>query len=172
MCSLLAMKALPEILRFPLVLIISLIPLWTFAACTGFTAITTNFATHLCKEQSFWSEPILSLDFSFFFDKLRDDLIWRGHHCGVFVHHELQDDFPFVVPWDSAKEIEDVLLLTQFGDYLSSFCISVSRQWRSTQIVIVAFPIDPRCIVVDISAVLLHHAPKVFPNLEDVELLL
>jgi hypothetical protein len=53
--SLLAMKALPEIVLFPIVLIISLIPLWNSAAITGFTAITTitTFATFLCKEQSF-----------------------------------------------------------------------------------------------------------------------
>ena len=94
------MKALPEILLFVsliISLIISLIPLWTSATFTGFTAIaTTTFATLLGKEQSFWSEPILSLDCSFLFDELGDDLIGRGGHRGGhrggFVHHELQCD--------------------------------------------------------------------------------
>jgi hypothetical protein len=93
----LAMKTLPEIfliVSLIISLIISLIPPWTFAAFTGFTAITTTFATLLCKDQNFWSEPILSLDCSFHFDELGDNLIGRGGHRGVFVHHELQEDFP------------------------------------------------------------------------------
>jgi len=91
-----AMKALPEILLFPIVLIISpiisLIPLWTSAAFIGFTAITTitTFATLLCKEQGFWSDPNLSLDCSFLFEELGANIIGRGGHRGVFVHHELQ----------------------------------------------------------------------------------
>jgi hypothetical protein len=43
----LAMKQLPEILLFPIVLIISLIPLWTFADF----APSATIATFLCKEQ-------------------------------------------------------------------------------------------------------------------------
>jgi hypothetical protein len=131
-----AMTALPEILLFPIVLIISLIisriPLWTSAAFTGLTAITTitTFATLLCKEQGFWSDPIPSLDCSFLFDELGDDLIGRGGHRGVFVHHELQEDFPLVVPWDPAKEVEDVLLLTHLGDCLCRVgSVGVSGHW-------------------------------------------
>ena len=159
MPSPLAMKALPDILLFPIVvsLIISLIPPWTFAAFTGFTAITTTFATLLCKGQSFWSEPILSLDCSILFDELGDDLIGGGGHRGVLVHHELQEDFSLFVPWDSAKEVEDVLLLTHLGDCLCRVrigSISVSGRWPNAEIVILDFPIDPRCVVVDISTVL------------------
>ena len=152
----LAMKALLEILLFPIDLIISLIPLWTSAAFTGFTAITT-FATLLCKEQSFWSQPIFSLDCSFLFDELGDYLIGGGGHRGVFVHHELQEDIPLVVPWNSKKEVEDVLLLTHRGDCLCRVrigSISVCGRWPSPEIVIFDSPIDPQCVVVDISAVL------------------
>ena len=112
------MKPLLRILLFPITLIISLIPLWTFAAFTGFTTISTTLATLLCKEQSFWSEPILSFDCSFLFNKLGDDLIRGGGHCGIFVDHELQEAFPLVIPWDPAKEVEDALLLTHLGDCL------------------------------------------------------
>jgi len=155
----LAMKALPEILLFTIVvsLMISLIPPWTIAASTGFTAITTTIATLLCKEQSFWSEPILSLDCSFLFDELGDDLIGGGCHRGVFVHHEHQGDFPLVVPRDSAKEEEDVLLLTHLGDChcrVRIGSISVSGRWPRAEIVILHFLIDPRWVVVDISTVL------------------
>jgi hypothetical protein len=160
MPSPLAMKALPDILLF-VSLIISLIPLWTSASLTGFTAITTTtIATLLCKVQSFWSEPLLSLDCSFLCDELGDDLIGRGGHFGVFVHRELQEDFPLVVPWDSAKAVQDVLLLAHLGD---CFCrvhngsISVTRRWWSrscAEILIFDVLIDPRCVVVDISAVL------------------
>jgi hypothetical protein len=147
------MKALPEILLFPIVvfLIISLIPLWTSAAFTGFTAITTTF---LCKERSFWSERFLSLDCSFRFDELGDDLIGCGGHRGVFVHHELLEDCPPVVPWDSAKEVEDVLVVTHLHDCLCSVPVSVSGLWPSAEIVIFDTLIDPRYIIVDISAVL------------------
>ena len=145
------MKALPEILRFPIVLIISLIlcliPVWTCAASTGFTAITTitTFRTLLCKEQSFWSEPIRSLDCSFLFNELVKNLIWHGGHHGVFVQHELQEAFPLVVPWDSEKEVEDVLLLTHLGDCLCRvhIGISVSGLWPSAEIGILDFPMDP-----------------------------
>ena len=150
----LAMKALPEILLFPIIvsLIISLIPLWTSAAFTGFTAITTTF---LCKEQSFWSELILSLDCSFHFNELGDDLIGCGGHRGAFVHHEHTEDFPLIVPWDSMNEVEDVLLLTHLGDYLCRVgSVSDSGRWPCAEIVILDFPIDPRCVIVDISAVL------------------
>ena len=136
---------------------ISLILPWTSAAFTGFTAITaTTFATLLCKEQSFWSEPILSLDCRFHFNELGDDVIGRGGHRDIFVHHELQEDFPLVIPWDSAKEVEDVLLLTHLGDCLCRVCngISVSGRWPSSEILNLDCPIDPRCTVVDISTVL------------------
>jgi hypothetical protein len=152
-----AMKALPEILLFVSFIIslifsfvISLIPPWTSAAFTGFAAITTTF---LCKEQSFWSEPFRSLDSSFLFDKLGDDLIGGGGDRGVFVHHELREDFPFVVPWDSAKEVEDVLFLTHLGDCLCRR-IGVGSRWPCAEIVILDFQIDLRCVIVDISAVL------------------
>jgi len=157
MPSPLAMNALPQILLFPIVvsLMISPISLWTFATFTGFTI--TTFAILLCKEHSFWSGPILSLDCSFLRDELGDNLIRRGGHRGIFVNHELQEDFPLVVPWDPAAEVEDVLSLTDLGDclcrvYVSS--ISVSGRWPGAEIVILDLPIDPRCVVVDISAAL------------------
>jgi len=175
---LLAMKALPEIFLFLIILVISLIlslmPLWTFAASTGVTGITTitTFATLLCKEQSFRRDLILSLDCSCLFDELGDNLIGHGGHHGVFVHHVLREDFPLVVPWDSAKEVEYMLLLTRLGDCRCRvhIGISVSGRWPSADIGILDFPIDPLCIVVDISTVLLLDAQKVFSNLEDVEL--
>jgi hypothetical protein len=118
MPSPLAMKALPEILLFPIVLIISLIisliPLWT---SDDFAASAAS-ATFLCKEQSLLSEPILSLDCSFLFDELGDDLIGCGSHRGVFVHHDLPEDSPLIVLWDPAKMVKDVLLLTHLGDCL------------------------------------------------------
>jgi hypothetical protein len=101
------MEALPQILVCPLVLIfcliISLIPLWSSAASAGCSAITTTFATLLCKERSFWRELIFSLVCSFLFDKLGDDHIARGGHCGVFIHQVLQEDLPFVIPCDSVN---------------------------------------------------------------------
>jgi hypothetical protein len=161
MPSPLAMKALPEILLFVSLIIsfiISLIPPRTFATFTGFTATTTitAFATLLCKELSFWSEPILSLDCSFLFDELGDDLIGRGDHCGVFVYHELQEDFPLVVPWDSVKEVADVLLLTYLGECICTvrIGISVSGRWPCAEIGTLDILINLRCVIVDISAVL------------------
>jgi hypothetical protein len=103
MPSPLAMKAHPEILLFSIVLIISLIPPWTAAAFTGFSAITSTFATLLCKDHSIWSEPILSLDCSFRFNMLGEDLIGCGGHRGVSIHHELQEDFPLVIPWNPSR---------------------------------------------------------------------
>jgi hypothetical protein len=128
MPSPLAMKALPQILLFPIVvsLFISLIPPWTFAAFTGFTAITTTtFATLLCKVQSFWSEPIPSLDCSFLFNEHGDDLIGRGSHHGIFVYHELQEWFPLVIPWDHAQVVDDASLLTHLSD-----CLLQSPYWQ------------------------------------------
>ena len=147
MPSLLAMTALPQILLFPIVvsLMISLIPLWTFAAFTGFTINT--FATLLCKEQSFWSEPIPTLDSTFLFDELGDDLFRPGGHCGVFLHHSLQEDCPLVVPWDSAKESEVVLLLTHLGHCICSVhnsSVCVSGRWPCAAHGILNLPIDPR----------------------------
>jgi hypothetical protein len=77
MPSLLAMEALPEILLLVsliISLIISLVPLWTFADFADSAAS----AFFLCKEQSFWSKPILSLDCGFRLNELGDDLIGRG----------------------------------------------------------------------------------------------
>jgi hypothetical protein len=73
----LAMKARSEILLFPIVVIISLIPYWTSASFAASTAITTTTpsATLVCKEQSFGSKPNHSLDCSFLFDELGDELI-------------------------------------------------------------------------------------------------
>jgi hypothetical protein len=95
MTLLLAMKALVQILLFPIILIISLFSLisrWTFLAFTGFTTIITitTFATLLLTEQSFWREPSLSLDRHFLFNELGDDLIGHGSHCGIFVNSEVQ----------------------------------------------------------------------------------
>ena len=134
-------------------LVISLIPLWTAAAFTGFTAITTTF---LSKEQSIWREPFLSLDWRLLFDELGDDLVAGGGHRGVFVHHELQEDFLLLVPWDSAKEVEDVLLLTDLCDCLCivRIGISVGGRWPCAEVVIFDFPMDPRWLIVDISVVL------------------
>jgi len=73
MPSPLAMTVRPQILLFSIILIISpvisVIPLWTCAAFNVFTAITTTFATLLCKEQIFWSYPILSLDCRSMFER-------------------------------------------------------------------------------------------------------
>ena len=183
MPSPLVMKALPKILIFPIVLIITLIislnPIWTFAAFTGFTAVTTTFATLLCKGQMFRSEPILAIDCRFYVDERGDGLIGGGGHHGVCVHHELQEDCSLVVPWDPAKEVDDVLLLTHLGNCL---CIPIGvgvgsiRDGSScfcpfcAEIVMIDFPIDPQSVVVDISAVLYFDAPKVFTNFEHVEL--
>jgi hypothetical protein len=163
MPSLLAMKALPEILPFvshiiSLIIsrIISLIPLWTFA---DFTASAAS-ATFRYKEQCFWSGPILPLEYCFLFDELGDDFIGRGGHHGVFVHHELQEDFQPVIPEDSVKELQDVLFLTQLDDCLCRVrfaSIRITGRWgrRScAEIVVVDFPIDPQCVIVDMSAVL------------------
>jgi len=148
-----AMKALPCIHLFPIVRIIPRIPLWTFTAFAAFTA----FATVLCTQQSFWSEPMLSLDSSFLFDELGDDLIGGGGHHGVFVHHELLEEFPHVFIWDPTKEVEDVLLLTDLRNCLCSVrigSIGVTGRWPSTENVILDHPIDPRCVAVGISSVL------------------
>jgi len=114
------------------------------------------------QEQSFWSEPILSVDCSILFDELCDDLIDGGSHRSVFVHHELHEDIPLVVPWDSAREVEDLFLLTHRGDCLcrlrmSVGSISASGRWcyRScTEIVILDFPMYLQYVLVDVSAVL------------------
>jgi hypothetical protein len=161
----LPMKVLPEILLFPIIisliifLVIPLIPLWTSAGFTGFTAIaaTTAFDSLLCKEQSSWSEPILCVDCGFLFEKLGDDLIRRGGHCGVVVHHELQEDFPLIVPSDPTKEVQDVFLFCHLGDCLCRVRIgSIHVSCRSTcaDIVILAFSINQQRIVIDITAVL------------------
>jgi hypothetical protein len=144
----LAMKAIAEILLFPIVPIISLIPHLTSAAFTGFTVSTTTIATLLCNEQSFCSEPILSLDCSVIFDELGDDLIGCGGDRRVVFHHELQSDFPLVIPWNSVKVVENVLLLTYLGEGLyTSLCVSsVGVIGRSpwAEIVILDIPIDLR----------------------------
>jgi len=64
-----------------------------------------------------------------------------------------------------------VFLVTHRG-YCLCICtgISVSGRWPCADSVILDVPIDLRCVIVDISIVLLLDAPKVFPNLEDVEL--
>jgi len=160
MLSPLAMNALPWNLLCSIIvsLIISLIILWTPATFTNYTMITTiiTFATLLCKEQSFGGESIPSLDCKFLFDKIGDDLIGCGGHDGIFVHHILEEDFPPVISWDSPMEVEDPLLLTHLGDWHCSvnITISVSARWPSTEIVILNFLINPRCIVLGISAVL------------------
>jgi len=68
-----------------------------------------------------------------------------GHHGG-FVHHDLQEDFPLIIPWDSAKEVEDVFLLTHLGDCLciniGVSSVSVIGCWSCTEIVILDYPID------------------------------
>jgi len=61
MPSWLAQKALPLILPFPIIFIISFIPLWTFAAIATPAAL-------LCTEQSFWSKSMLFPDCSFLLD--------------------------------------------------------------------------------------------------------
>jgi len=115
---------------------------------------------HLSLQRAELLERAHSLfDCSFLFDELGDDFIERGGHRGVFVHHELLKDFPLVIPWDPAKEVENVFLLTHLGDCLCTVLlgICVSGRWccRScTEILILDFPIDPRCVIVDIYAVL------------------
>jgi hypothetical protein len=81
-------------------------------------------------------------------------------------------NFPLLVPWDSAKKVEDVLLLTDLGDCVCSVRISISvgARWTCAEIVILDVPIDPQCVIVNISAVLMLDAPKIFPNPEDFEL--
>ena len=160
MPSPLAMKALPQILLFPIFLSISLIPVWTFAAFTGFTAITTTFATLLCTEQSFWSEPILPLDCSIHLNKFGDNVIGGGGHHDVLIHHKLQERFPLVIPWDPAREVEDVLMLTHLRDCLCRRggagvgSISAIGRWHCPEIVILDILINPQYVVVNISAVL------------------
>lgn len=100
-----------------MIFIISLIPLWTFASFTGFPGFTTN-ATCLCKEQFIWSNVSVSLHCSSLFDKLLEDVIGCGGHCAIFVDHQLQEDYPLIVPWDPTKEVERVLLLAHLGDFL------------------------------------------------------
>jgi hypothetical protein len=80
-----------------------------------------------------------------------------------------------VTPWDPAKEVEDIVLLTNVGDYRFGvrIGISVSGRWCCrfcAEIILLDCLIDPRCILVDISTVLYLEALKPFPNLEDVEL--
>jgi len=156
MPSLLSMKTLQQIPLFANVvtLITSLISLLTFADF----AVSAAFPTFLCKMQSFWSEPILSVDGGILLDELGDDLIGHGGHRGVLVHRELQEDFPLVVPWDRTKELDNVFLLTHLGYCLcigiDVGCVSVSGRWPCVEIVILDFPIDPRSIIVNISAVL------------------
>ena len=136
-------------------IVFSLILLWTFAAFP-------TFATLLCKDQSFRSEPIYSIDCSFHLDELCDDLIRPGGHHAIFVHHELEEDSPLIIPSDPAIDIEDVLLLTHLGDCLC-MCVGVGVSGISasgrcccrscTEIVIVDSPINPQCIGVDIPTV-------------------
>jgi len=115
-----------------------------------------------------------SLDWSFRFDELGDNLIGRGGHRGVFDRHEFQEDYPLVVSWDCAKEVDDVLLLTDLGGCLcrgiSVGSVSICGRWPCAEIVNIEILIDPRLVIVDISVVLWLDTPKVFPNLEDVEL--
>ena len=147
MLLLLAVKSLPQILLIPIVvcLITSLIPPWTFATSTAITAITTTIATLLCKEQSFWSEPNLSLDCSLHFGELGDDLIRHGIICDFSVHHQLQENFPLVILWTPSQGVEHVFLLTQLGDCLAIHIgvgsIGVSGRWPCTEIVVLNFPI-------------------------------
>jgi hypothetical protein len=48
-----------------------------------------------------------------------------------------------------------VLLLTHLGDCLCRVgSVGVSGHWPCAEIVILDFPIDPRCVIVDISAAL------------------
>jgi len=89
--SALRMRALSQILPFPVIvsLIICRFAPWTVAASTGYTAITnrSTFATLHCNEPSWWSKPILSLHGNFLLDELGDNLIGRGVHRGICVHH-------------------------------------------------------------------------------------
>ena len=67
---------------------------------------------------------IFSLAGNFLFDQLGDDLLRCGGHRGTVLHRELQEDFPLIVSWDPAQEVDDVLLLTHLGDSHCRVCIS------------------------------------------------
>jgi len=117
MPSPLAMTALPQILLFLIICIISLIPLRTFAAFTGFTPITTipSFVTLLCKEQSFYSELILSLDYSFIFVELGDNLIGCSGHHGGFINHKVRENFRRFVSRDPLNRVKSVFFITDLA---------------------------------------------------------
>jgi len=162
-----ATNVLPLICLFPIILIISLILLWTFPAFTA-------FATLLCKEQSFWREPILNLCCSYYFNNLGDDLIWHDLHCGFVVHHKHQAVFPLLVSWDPAKEVEDVLLLMHSGQcpsirigVCSSIVGSACCCWSWVEIVTLDVLIDLACTLVNITGILKLYAPQVFANVKD-----
>jgi hypothetical protein len=156
----LAVKPLLEILLFPIgvslisSVIISLVPLWTFANF----AHTATSGIFLWEQQSFWSTPNPSLDCRFVFEEFVDDLVMGGGYPGFFVQHELQKDCPVVVSGDAAKVVEDVLLLTHLGDclwvHIGVGCISISGHWPWAESMIIDFPIDSRRVDIDISAVL------------------
>jgi len=170
---LLPMSALPGIILFRIISMISRIPRWLFAAFTRFTTSTTNFATLLRKEHSFWCESSFSLGCKVLIDKLGDDLIGDGSHRGISFHHELQEDCPHVIASDPAREVEDVILLTHHGDCLCRVrigSICVTCRLACAESLILDFPIYRQCAVVDISVVLLLNAPKVFLKHEDFEL--
>jgi hypothetical protein len=64
-----------------------------------------------------------------------------------------------------------VLLITDLADCSCiRIGISVSSCWPHPEIALHDLPMDPRCVIVDISAVLLLDTLKVFANLEDIEL--
>jgi len=82
----LAMKAPPEILLFPIVvsLIISRIPLWTSAAFTGFTAITTPLPPIFAKSRASGASPFsLLIAASFTTSFISNDPNFRLKHPGV-----------------------------------------------------------------------------------------
>jgi hypothetical protein len=55
------MKGLPQMLLFPIVLIISHIPPYTFADFTGFTNISTRIATIFCNIRASVASPLALL---------------------------------------------------------------------------------------------------------------
>jgi len=67
-----------------------------------------------------------------------------------------------------------VLWLTHLGDCLciriGVVSVRVIGCWHCPEIVILDFPIDLQCVVVDISTVPLCEAPRVFTNHEVVKL--
>jgi len=100
---------------------------------------------------------ILSLDCSFLFNKLDNDHIGCGGHPGVFLRHHLLEHFPLIIALDPREDVEDVHLLTHFGNCLCIICIdsiSVSRQSPMAEIVIIDNLIDLRCVVVNLPALL------------------